>query len=87
MHKPTPSMEHPGIELLACLRNVGITQVELARRMGRPSTQVNRMIKGKIAITAETALQLERCLPRTARYWMDLQTEWDLWNARRLTDG
>src|SRR5437763_8678649 len=46
-----------------------MTQRELAHRMGRPVKTINEIIRGKAAITPETALQLERVLGVPARFW------------------
>jgi len=52
---PTP----PGEMLLEdYLKPRGITQVELARRMGVPIQRVNTIVNGKRGITAESALLL-----------------------------
>jgi HTH-type transcriptional regulator/antitoxin HigA len=63
----------------------GITQKELARRMGRPVNAINEIINGKKAITAETALQLEGVMPEIpARFWLNLETDYQL--TRALVD-
>jgi HTH-type transcriptional regulator/antitoxin HigA len=49
----------PGEHLADTLREVGMNQSELARRMGRPQQAINEIVRGVKAITAETALQLE----------------------------
>lgn len=59
----------PGETLLDVLNAVGMTQKELALRMGRPPKTVNEIIKGKAAITTETTLQLERVLGTPASFW------------------
>lgn len=60
----------------------GITQKELARRMGRPLNAINEIINGKKAITAETALQLEAVMPEIpARFWLNLETDYQLTRA------
>lgn len=56
--------------------------VTLAEAMGRPVQAVNEIVNSKKAITAETALQLERVLNVPARFWMNLQTDYDLTIAR-----
>jgi HTH-type transcriptional regulator / antitoxin HigA len=53
-----------------------MSQSELARRMDRPLKTINEIIKGKAAITPETAIQLERALGMTARYWNNLETHY-----------
>jgi HTH-type transcriptional regulator / antitoxin HigA len=48
----------PGETLLETLDTIGLSQVELAKRMGRPVKTINEIIRKKATITAETALQL-----------------------------
>ncbi len=47
-----------------------MSQAELAERAGRPKKTINEIIKGKAAITAETALQFERVLGIPAAFWI-----------------
>jgi HTH-type transcriptional regulator/antitoxin HigA len=62
----------------------GLTQKALAEAMGRPAQVVNEIIRGRKAITAETAIQLERVLGTSARFWLNLQSMYDLARAREL---
>lgn len=59
----------PGETLLEILEMRGLTQAQLAERTGRPKKTINEIIKGKAAITPETALQLERVLGVPASFW------------------
>ena len=61
----------------------GMTQKELARRMGRPVQSINEVIKGKRALTAETALDLERVLGIEAGLWVRLEGDYRLALARQ----
>jgi addiction module HigA family antidote len=73
---------HPGEMLLEeFLRPAGITQVELAARMGVPIQRVNAVIAGRRAVTAETAILLSRALGTTPALWLNLQIAVDLWDA------
>ena len=47
----------PGETLLEILEDRGMSQAELAERTGRPKKTINEIIKGKAAITPETAIQ------------------------------
>lgn len=77
---PTP----PGEMLLEeYLKPRGITQVELAARMGVPVQRVNTIVNGKRGITAETAILLSEALDTTPEIWMGLQADHDLWHALR----
>lgn len=66
----------PGEILLEVLEERGMTQSELARRMGRPIKTINEIIKGKAAITPETAIQLERSLAIPAQVWNNLESNY-----------
>ncbi|HLJ67251.1 MAG TPA: HigA family addiction module antitoxin [Chloroflexota bacterium] len=64
----------PGEILQEALEDRGMSQSELARRMGRPIKTINEIINGKAAITPDTAIQLERTLGITASFWNSLET-------------
>ena len=85
---PDPDVAiHPGEYLAEEIEARGLSQKELARRMGRPVNPINEIINGKKAITAETALQLETVMPEIpARFWLNLETDHQLTRAliRRL---
>lgn len=59
----------PGETLRETLDALGLSQAELAERMGRPKKTINEIIKGKAALTPDTALQLERVLGIPAGFW------------------
>jgi HTH-type transcriptional regulator/antitoxin HigA len=72
----------PGEYLAEEIEARGITQKELARRMGRPLNAINEIINGKKAITAVTALQFEDVIPEIpARFWLNLETDYQLTKA------
>jgi HTH-type transcriptional regulator / antitoxin HigA len=73
----------PGEVLLETLQERGMTQVELANRMARPLKTINEIIKGKAAITPDTAIQLERTLGISARFWSGLEARYREHLARR----
>jgi addiction module HigA family antidote len=63
----------PGEILQEALDERHMTQAELAERMGRPKKTINEIIKGKAAITPETALQLEAVLGIETIFWTNLE--------------
>lgn len=77
----------PGDTVREILENKGIKQAELAHRMGRPLKFINEIIKGKTAITAETALQLEQVLGVSAKVWMNLEANFQETKARIKAEG
>lgn len=74
---------HPG-EILweEFLSPKGMTQLELARKMGVPVQRVNTLINEKRGITPETALLLADVFGTTPEFWMHLQAGYDLFIAR-----
>ena len=72
----------PGEYLAEEIQVRGISQKELAKRMGRPLNAINEIINGKKMITAETALQLEEVIPEIpARFWLNLEIDYQLTKA------
>jgi len=68
----------PGEYLGEVLQDVGVSQAELARRMGRPYQAINEIVRGEKAITSDTALQLEHVLGVSAQFWRQLEAEYRL---------
>jgi HTH-type transcriptional regulator/antitoxin HigA len=74
----------PGETLAEELEARGMTQRDLAAKIGRPPQAVNEIIRGKKSITADTALALEEALEGiSAKFWLNLQADYDLTLARR----
>lgn len=70
---------HPGEVLLEeFLKPLGISQHRLALSIGVPATRINEIVRGKRAMTAETALRLARFFGISARFWLALQDSYDL---------
>ena len=76
----------PGDFLAEVLEDMGMSQVDLARRMGRPPQAINEIIKGTKALTPETALQLEQVVAVPAHIWLGLEAEYRLVLARTAED-
>ncbi len=70
---------HPG-EILKneFLDDLGITPYALSKHTGIDRGNLSRMINGKSAITADTALRLARFFGTSADSWMNLQSRYDL---------
>ena len=73
---------HPGETLAETLEDLGLSQAELAQRTGRPLQVISEIIQGKKAITAETALQLERATGVPASFWNSAQRNYEAARAR-----
>lgn len=55
---------------------------ELAHDLGILPTNLSEILKGKRNISPRLAVKLEKTLNISAEYWLNLQTAWDLQNAR-----
>ncbi|MBI1309854.1 HigA family addiction module antidote protein [bacterium] len=70
---------HPGEILnLEFLQPLGVTQYRLAKDINVPPRRINEIVKGTRSITANTALRLARYFGTTERFWLNLQTTYDL---------
>ena len=77
----------PGEVLAEELEERGMTQKELATRMRRPAQAINEIVRGKKAVTPQTALGLERALGIDASFWMNLETTYRLTLARNKEEA
>jgi antitoxin HigA-1 len=60
---------------------LGISQTAFATRLGISFQRLNEVVRGKRAVTPDTALRLARVLGMSADFWLGLQQDWDLWHA------
>lgn len=73
--KESEGFQWPGRKLLAVLAEQEMSQAELARRLGRPKKTVSEIVKGRTAVTADTALQLQQVLGEPAPMWLKLEAD------------
>ena len=83
VHNPSTSFAPdyavpPGEYLAHVLELKGMSQAELATRIGRPQKTINEIIKAKAAITPDTAIQFERALRVPAEIWNSLEAAYQL---------
>ncbi|MEA1958051.1 MAG: HigA family addiction module antitoxin [Chloroflexota bacterium] len=70
---------HPGEILMEEFLNpMGISQYRLAKDINVPPRRINEIAHGTRAITADTALRLSRYFGTSERFWLNLQTRYDL---------
>ncbi|MGH7481932.1 MAG: HigA family addiction module antitoxin [Longimicrobiales bacterium] len=70
---------HPGEILLEeFLEPAAISQYRLARDISVSPRRINEIVHGKRAITADTALRLARYFGTADRFWLNLQTRYDI---------
>lgn len=74
---------HPGEHLAEFLAEMSISQYRLAHDISVPPRRINEIVKGKRAVTADTALRLGRYFGMSAQFWMNLQDRYELEVAER----
>ena len=79
MEKKIMAPIHPGeILMKEFLEQLGITQYRLAKDISVVPRRINEIVHGKRAITADTALRLSRYFGTSEKFWMNLQTRYDM---------
>ncbi len=74
---------HPGEVLLEeFLKPMSISQYRLAKDISVSPRRINEVVHGKRAVSANTALRLARYFGTTDRFWLNLQTRYDLETER-----
>jgi addiction module HigA family antidote len=74
---------HPGeILLQEYLEPLGVTQHRLALAIGVPPRRINEIVHGKRRISADTALRLARYFGTSERFWLNLQSRYDIESER-----
>ncbi|HQD20725.1 MAG TPA: HigA family addiction module antitoxin [Arachnia sp.] len=75
----------PGeILLTEFLDPLGISQYRLAQATGLSQTRISEIVRGRRSITTDTALRLSKALGVDDRFWINIQTDYDLEVARDL---
>ena len=79
---------HPGEVLLEeLLKPLDISQNKLARAMQVPPRRINEIVPGKRAVTADTAIRFSRAPGTSEQFWMGLQADYDLEEARKAAQS
>jgi addiction module HigA family antidote len=83
MHNPP----HPGEFIREIyLAPHGLSVRALADNLGVSPSTVTRIINGNSAVSPEMALRLSKAIGRSPESWLAMQHNYDLWQARRVTD-
>lgn len=70
---------HPGEILLEeFLKPMDLSQYRLAKDISVPARRINEIVHGKRSISPDTALRLSRYFGMSERFWLNLQTRYDL---------
>ena len=79
---------HPGeVLLLDFLEPMAISQYRVAQDISVPARRINEIVHGTRRITADTALRLARYFGTSERFWLNLQSRFDLEEQRDLLGG
>lgn len=73
---------HPGEVLSEELEELGVSPTELARQIAVPPNRISQIINAKRQVSADTALRLGHWFGTSARFWTNLQIQFDLAVAR-----
>ena len=74
---------HPGEILRDELEEFGITPTEFARQIAVPPNRIGQIVAGKRSITGDTALRLGHWFGADPQFWLNLQSQYDLTQARK----
>ena len=69
-------LSSPGDTIQETIDDIGMSQAELAERLGRSVPKLNELIKGKAPITIETAIRLEYVLGIPSSFWLNLERQY-----------
>lgn len=75
---------HAGIILLEeFIKPLNFSISSFALRIGTSRKNLSEIVNGKVGISAEMALKLEKALGTSATMWLNLQQAHDLWQAKQ----
>jgi addiction module HigA family antidote len=78
---------HPGEHVRAnCLEPLGLSITAAAKALGVARKTLSELVNGKSGISPEMAIRLEKAFGSSARHWMQLQMNYDLWHAEQRAD-
>lgn len=83
MHQPS----HPGEVLKElCLQPLSLSVTETASGLGVTRKTLSSLLNGHSGISPEMALRLAKAFGGTAEHWLEMQMQYDLWQARQKAD-
>jgi addiction module HigA family antidote len=75
---------HPGEILLEeCIKPLNVSISAFALRIGTSRKNLSEIVNCKTGISAEMALKLAKVLNTSAQFWLNLQLQYDLWQAKQ----
>jgi len=78
------NVPHPG-DILSSefLKKFNVTQLRLSQNLGCSHSKISEILSGKRGISAKTALGLADSFGNEPQYWLSLQSDFDIWEARK----
>ena len=87
LRNPNRAPSHPGEYLREMVfPALGVSQTELAQRLGISRQTLIRLLNARQSITPEMALRLSKVVGSTPRLWLALQQQHDLWHVEKKLD-
>ena len=78
---------HPGKLLkMVYLPDYNLSVSAFALRIGVSRNTASEILNGRSGISTEMALRLEKAFKISAKFWLDLQQQYDLWHARQTVN-
>lgn len=78
---------HPGGLVKEAMEDLGLSINAFARKLKVSPATIQRIVAGKSAISPEMALRLSATIGSSARLWLQLQADYDLWHVRDRVDA
>lgn len=81
---PMQNPPHPGEHVrLTCLEPLGLSVTAAARALGVTRQALSALVNGHAGISPQMAVRLSKAFGSSARHWMQLQMNYDLWQAEQ----
>lgn len=75
---------HPGEHVRAnCLEPLSLSITAAAKALGVARKTLSELVNGRSGISPEMAIRLEKAFGSSARHWLQLQLNYDLWQAEQ----
>lgn len=78
---------HPG-EMLKefYLEPLGLTVTEAAEALGVSRKTLSALINGRYGVSPDMAMRLSKAFGTTTKLWLNMQQQYDLWQAKQRAD-
>ncbi len=84
--KRTVKPPHPGRHVRRAMEDSGLSYNAFAKKLNVAPATIHRIVTEKSAISPEMVIRLSATVGQTAQYWMQFQTDYDLYHASKRVD-